>query len=158
METCCGYAYATIEKPAPRSPRFSRAPRTRAPGATTKSRCGTLPALGLPLRTIRFRRPRRCCSYFRAPAVRQKRELFPGRVQASRDGLNVAVCALDVRRNVNRLPFRRTGHPLGACFGPARALLRSGSPLYHCGAQGTVFHFSHQGSRLIHCYSHQDLH
>lgn len=45
-----------------------------------------------------------------------------------------------------------------ACFGPARALLRSGSPLYHCGAQGTVFHFSHQGSRLIHCYSHQDLH
>lgn len=153
METCCGYVYAK-----PRNPRRAvsifMGPKHTRSRHDHDARCRALPALYLPLRTIRFRRHRLCCSYFRAPAVKQKRELSPGHVQASRD-LSHHSFTLPCASSVLLCIFctgMSTSFPFALSQLAFRLTLRSGSPLYQCGAQGTIFHFSLQGSHLNTCY------
>jgi len=64
------------------------------------------------------------------------------------------------RRNINRLPFRRSGRPLKspACKNGTTLSLRTGSPASKCCSRGTLLHFSLQSSHLNICYCHQDLH
>ena len=66
------------------------------------------------------------------------------------------------RRNINRLPFRRSGRHFltksPACKNGTTLSLRTGSPASKCCSRGTLLHFSLQSSHLNICYCHQDLH
>ena len=103
-------------------------------------------------------------------AVKENRELSPGdplmspRDESSSLALphNHPARRLPRRRNINRLPFRRSGRlnkvKSPACKNGTTLSLRTGSPASKCCSRGTLLHFSLQSSHLNICYCHQDLH